>query len=633
MRNRRVTSLLATSAALLLIATHRAEAAPAPVTPLKLSTHILEHPIGLANASSKPAAGGLAGLDASQVAEYAKSLTALNLTAEYHADANAPSTTIGSGNTAVTLQQGADIKLTASVSKKDGQDSASLDSLELDASGVKFGPSINLGPIHTGPLLSLSKVTIDSQGDISVKLNKWIPTVTINRIEHLSNGDTVLHSSNWWMPPVTIKANGDVTTTIGIGPFSITKTLGHLNFNAGPVLANWPPTVAELASGGIVAALEGMSGGKSGSPASTAISQLAGTVDWSLSASAHDPKVSLDGASTDATVNVALTGEGHLANGDLKTTGDNNKIHVDVSLAGTSVSTAKAAIALHDAKASLDGTYSLDMPLADSKHMVVAFSGRAAVSGNGTSATLALPDGAKVSVGARSPSPTRATSTSRRTRAGTNRPHERSVLGAGDRSDPGQRAHRRPGLDINLAGNVSSAGTIAQTANGLAIKANLNGTETTTSDTTVALANGGTTTLKKGSQVNVALGDLEASVNENDPTHPTATVQGSVESSPTWATSRSSRTATRSTWPRARSRRRSAVRRASRTASSRAPATRRPAPRLSSETRRSTSTASRLRSRSARPPSTFPRSPATSTSPRARSTAARRPTSPSTAAS
>src|SRR5581483_6023909 len=124
------------------------------------------------------------------------------------------------------------------------------------------------GPIHTGPLLKLQKVSIASNGEVDVKLNSWIPTIKIKQVEHLANGDTVLH------------------TTIGIGPFKITKTLAHLNFDLSPVLAHWPPS-AEVAVGGMAKALEGLAGAGSGS--SSAVTQLAGKVDWSLKASAHDP--------------------------------------------------------------------------------------------------------------------------------------------------------------------------------------------------------------------------------------------------------------------------------------------------------------------------------------------------------
>lgn len=530
---RNATSLLLATTAVLLLGAPAAFAAPGPspvpvklpapakpkITPLK-TVPFLQRTSGLTAPTSK-ATPGAAGLDPAQIAEYVKSVTALKMAAEFHGDPDAPALDLGGK---ATIGQGADVKLSGSFSKKDGEDEATLDGLELDATGVKFGPSIDLGPIHTGPLLKLQKVAIDSKGEIAIKLNSWIPEIDINKIEHKANGDIVLHARNWWVPDVTIQANGDITTTIGIGPFHITKKLGHLDFNPAPVLASWPPKIETAL--GMAGALQGLSkagDGKGSSP----FSQLAGTVDWNVQASAHDPHVKLNGITTDATVNAALSGEGHLSKGELTSSGEKNKVHVDVELGGTKVDQAKAAIALHDAKASLDGTYSLDLPLADKQHMKVDFQGHADVSGDATSAKLTLPDGAHVSVGTFGVSD-----------SGDVKFHKDAAGTAFALSNDHWKAQvtgpihvdglKGPVSSVDLAGQLTSTGSLDASPSGITIKSTLNGTETTTSDTTITNKDGTRITLKKGSKVDVALGDLDAGIQANDLAHPTAKVAGTV---------------------------------------------------------------------------------------------------------
>jgi hypothetical protein len=325
---------------------------------------LLTTPAGLSALKSSIPSGLVA--SRAQLDSILRGVSALDLTARFLGDAG-PSQRVGS----VELAGGADVTLKAHLVRQPGQDAAALDSLELNATGVKVAG------------LSVRRVTVGSDGAMQVQLDRWMPNVSIKQVEHKSNGDVVLHTP-WWLPNVTVSPDGTTRTRIlGIG-----MKVGKVDAR---VFAKWPPSVESLASL--------LPDGPADAPPKT-LSELAGTLSWNASGSLANDTLALSGKPIDGTVDATVAGSARLEKGTLTTIGDANTVSLAVRAGPQSLSVGSNTGDLTAASVQLDGRYRLSVPLDDpGKKLAIEFDGQASYAVSGSNVQLSLPEGAKVSIG------------------------------------------------------------------------------------------------------------------------------------------------------------------------------------------------------------------------------------------
>ncbi len=392
--------LLTLSATLLLLAspalaqsTTATTAAPS-ATPLDATT-------GLGDTSKSPI--GFIPPSGDNLKDYLKAVGGVEITAEYQGQKGA--TLSLPGGVPLDVNQNADVKFHASFSKKNGQDTATLDDITLTAKGVNSPITMPIplpGIVPTMTTITIpvavQKAEIHADGTVDLKLNSWMPELHIKKIVKHSNGDIEFKTSAGIITPlvpnVTVKANGDVKLNGGIFIFHSVKK-GHLD--AGQLalvqdLANhWPPNLADVAD---IAAI--VTGSK-GLPAGT--DQLAGTLKWDVKANGSGLPVTMDGAPLHTHENLELKGTAQLRNGVLATIGSDNTTKLTVDFAKDTYGDKNLGFTMGSGGATLNGSYKFAIPLADPTHKaVVHFDGDAAYSGSANNIHMTLPQGGTVSI-------------------------------------------------------------------------------------------------------------------------------------------------------------------------------------------------------------------------------------------
>ncbi len=514
-------------------AARAAEALPTDPNPgrdSKLPT--LDQQFGLDATSSKPV-NGLAGLSAADLQKYVSSVQAVNLSVDFQTAQGAP-TNIGDTShwtihhlgplpipvpnlmpKGVQIEGNSDVKLSASYSKKNGQSVATLDDLKIQAPAAHFGPF---------GLLSVQDAEIKSNGEIDLKLAKYLPTLTVSQITMDTDGDVHLHLK--YLPDVYITPTGDVQIHVGPSWLHYTQTIGHVGVN---LFAQWPPSLEDFlalggapadalahegstkqsmpSTGGIVAALGGTGA------VAKAIDSLAGTASFSLNATTEGTPLTLGGKTTSANAQVSVNGQASLKNGVLQTIGNNNTANVKVTVGALDASLPNGDSAdLKNATATLGGHYQLTLPLADpTKKMTVDFAGNAGVTASGTNANLVLPKGAKVSVSSFNGS----ANASFDVKDGSAGPSFQLDGGSYSLGASGPiQVQKLGGISaLDMDGSLASTGTVKIGPSGLAqLTGNLTGNETLENNVGLSLPNGTRTTLQKGSALDVSLSQIQGSM-------------------------------------------------------------------------------------------------------------------------
>jgi len=484
----------------------------------------------MASSSSQPGTG-LAGLDASQLQDYVNSVQSVNLAVAFQTQ-KGHTTDIGDTshwhvhhlgpipvplpnlNPGIQIQGDSQIKVSASYSKKDGQPTATLDDLKVEAPAAHFGPF---------GLLSLQKAEIKSNGEIDLKLARYLPTLRVTQITRDKNGDVHLHIK--WFPDVYITPSGDVQIHVGPSFLHFTKTIAHVNVN---LFAQWPPSLEDFL--GAAAAPMSQSGGMVGALSGDTkkiVDSLAGTATYSFHATTKDTPIDMNGVSTKASAQVDLSGKADVKNGTLTTIGNGNTASVKLQVGATDVNTARGGAHLDGATVSLGGTYRLSMPLDAQRRMTIDFNGNAALSGSGTGAHFTLPNGATVRVGSFDGS----------ARTGVTfhqDPNGRSFQLSGGSYDVGasgpiQVENLGKISSLDMDGSLRSQGTVSIGPSGLAqLTGDLHGQGVLASDVPLSLG-GATTTLQKGTNVDVALDHIAGAVQlGSSPSLVSAQASGSV---------------------------------------------------------------------------------------------------------
>lgn len=334
------------------------------------------------NASSSRSPIGFVPPSPDNIRDYVKAVGAVEVAASFHSTKDTKAGPI-------TVRNGADVSMNASFSKKNGEETATLDGLTLTAKGVDVGPK--LGPLG----IQFQRAQINADGSMAVKLNSWIPELKIDRVERQPNGDVKLKGA-WWMPDCTITKDGDVlvgkTVTIFGKEIGGMKKVGHVDPR---LFVHWPPRLEDIA---FMATHP--------DPNSTLIEDLkklgkvsAGGLAWDVKAKAEDLPVTFNGQQVKSREAIELHGNALLENGQLTTTGDRNtaKVQIDIEKQTLGDGNTGGTVA---ASATLDGAYRLTVPLEDGQNVNVAFDGKAAVSAQGENIRVTLPSGAKVALGA-----------------------------------------------------------------------------------------------------------------------------------------------------------------------------------------------------------------------------------------
>jgi hypothetical protein len=338
---------------------------------------ILTTATGLAAPSSAPSAG-LTTSDPEELQQILRTISALDLTAHFHAARNIPTQTIGP----LVLSGNADLSLHAHIARGPGQDSAVLDSLSVEGSGATLAG------------WAVQRASLDSQGQVSVKLSSWIPTVTIKQVEHQSD-QIVLHTS-WWMPNIKVKNDG-TTTLLGFH-------VGHINPT---MLAHWPPCLDDVER--MMRSKPPTDGSAPTAPVAAApttsaagpsmFDQLAGTLDWKLTGNIKNNSLSVSGKLVQGELDATVSGNATVDHGEIKTTGANTA-SVSVTVGAQNMGSAANGTDLGPSSVKLDGTYDLDVPLAHPDRLAVDFNGRANYSIQGSNMRLTIPDtNTKITVG------------------------------------------------------------------------------------------------------------------------------------------------------------------------------------------------------------------------------------------
>ncbi len=386
-----VRRFIAGSAMLLLLASATpAFAQPVPTPPVVpgttngLSADSSRSPIGF-----KPPT-------AANIDDYIKAVGAVEVNAAFHSTKEmkvSKDVKLGPFNpniNLVTMENGADVSLHAKYSKKDGSDVATLDGITLNAKGVNVGPQ--LGPLG----LKFQRAEIHADGSMSVKLNSWIPELTIKKVEKQPNGDVKLIGS-WWMPDCTITKDGDVKIGKVVKIFGKEigglKTVGKIDPR---IFANWPPSLQDFMA--IAAASSGAVPAGTPNPLAGTLKSLAGGLAWDVKAEAEGLPIEIEGAPVDAKTKLHLHGNANLEDGRFTTIGDKNNVNLQIDVAEQQFGNDKMGMTLKKGSMTLDGTYKLDIPLEDKSKMVVAFDGKAAYGAVGEKLHITLPTGAKINV-------------------------------------------------------------------------------------------------------------------------------------------------------------------------------------------------------------------------------------------
>ncbi len=510
----RILRALGAAAVLLSLATTaRADTPPPqdrfPGRDSKLPT--LDQTFGVDSLSSQPGTG--LAMSPQKLDEYVKSVEALNVSVAFHTD-KGKSTSIGDTshwkkgplgiplprlNPGIEVRGDSDIRLSASYSKKDGQDTATLDHIQLQAPAVHFGPF---------GLLSVQNAEIKSNGEINVKLSKYLPTMTVRKITREDDGS--VHLDIKWAPDVYITPDGDVQIKIGPSFLQYTQTIGHIDVN---LFAEWPPSLKDFI--GLVAApAAAQSGGMVGAfvpDKKSIINSLAGTASFNLHAETKDTPIEYDGSTAKASGTLDIHGDARVENGHLTTIGDKNTANLKLRVGGADINTKNGGAKIDGAELNLGGKYHLDLPLAEpSKSVSIDFDGKASVSAKGKDAYLNLPSGAKIQVGgfdgsanvgvkfSKGPNGTTFSLQDGDYSIGANGPIHVEKLG------------KISSLDAD--GEVHSKGTIKIGPDGLAqLTGDLKGKAELQSDLPIDF-NGGKTTIKKGSTIDLALDQFAAAV-------------------------------------------------------------------------------------------------------------------------
>lgn len=495
----------------------------------------LDQTFGVDMATSQPGTG--LAMSKQQLDEYVNSVEAINVAVAFHTD-KGHTTNIGDTrhwkkgplgiplpnlNPGVQIKGDSDIRLSASYSKKDGDATATLDNIKLQAPAVKFGPF---------GLLSVQNAEIKSDGQIKLKLSKYLPTMTVRKVTREKNGD--VHLDIKWAPDVYITPDGDVQIHIGPSFAHFTKTIGHIDVN---VFAEWPPSLKDFL--GLVAApaasrTGGMTSALDGDKKSI-IDSLAGTASFDLHAKTKDTPIDWNGTTGSASGQIDIHGDGRIEDGHFTTIGDNNTASVKLNVGKTDVNAKNGSGKIDGAEITLGGKYRLDVPLSDpTKKMTVDFDGNAGFSGSGKDLRLALPDGAKVQVANLDGS------------ASMGVTFHSGADGRSFQLDDGKYAINTSGpikveklgkiSSLDADGELHSKGTIKIGPNGLAnLTGDLRGKAELGSDLPLDLPNGTRTTLKRGSNVNLDLDQFAAAFKvpaaegkSGKPTFVSATANGDV---------------------------------------------------------------------------------------------------------
>ena len=475
----------------LLAAPGRARAdagSPAPTPGQSQSLgQILTTPAGLSVATSI-AASGLQATDPQQLQTILRTVSALDLTTHFHANQNMPATTVGP----LTLSGGADVTVNAHVTRAPGQSTATLDSLEIDASGVTAGG------------VAVQKVTLDSNGVATVKLSSWIPTLTIKQVEHTSDGTTVLHTP-WWMPNVKVKSDG-TTSVLGFKVGTVSSQ----------VFAHWPPSLDDIAQMASPSTTPTTTTATTTDPLKT----LAGTLSWTAKASVDNNSVAIAGKVVQGNLTANVSGSANLANGRITTIGDTSTASLQVNVAPQTVGNATSGADVKDFALKLDGTYHLSVPLENASQLTADFSGHATYQLDGTNLKLALPNGAKVSVGSVDASADAnvglqidgSKSVYQMTGDGTYTAHVKGPI---------QLENVGPVKSLAVDGTITSTGKESMTNGVVSFDGNATGDATTTENGVAQILEGekgfpqglaANATIDKGSTANVDVTDAKAAI-------------------------------------------------------------------------------------------------------------------------
>jgi hypothetical protein len=466
-----------------------AQNAPA-ATPVLQTTSGLEAPT-----SRSPI--GFVPPSATNLNDYVDAVGGIQVTASFE---SSQASTIGADsngkNALVSLQKGATVSLQASYSKKNGQPSATLDSITLTSSGATVGPG-----------LKLEKAEIHSDGTMSVKLNSWIPTLNVTKVQKQPNGDVKLQGS-WWGPDVTIKADGSVYVGKQISIFG--KKIGPLSKigNVNPsIFASWPPSLSDM---------ETLLKGKSAAPSGDAMAQvnkLAGKLTYDVKANAVGLPITFDGTPVTSKEALEAKGQAQLANGTIATIGSTNTTHVQIDLTPGTYGDGQNGLTIKSGGATLDGAYKLTMPLADpAKNMTVSFDGNATYQMAGSNVHLTLPNGASVSIAQASIDRTGAihadTANGQTNLQLADASYDASVSG------PIHVEKLGPISSLDLDGQLSSKGLARIGSDGtLTLQGTVGGEEVVTSSGMLPILDGGkgyySSSFKPGTKVDVALDQFQ----------------------------------------------------------------------------------------------------------------------------
>jgi hypothetical protein len=393
--------LLTLSATLLLLAspalaqsTTATARAAAPTTPLDAT-------LGLGDTSKSPV--GFIPPTGDNLKDYLKAIGGVEITAEYQGQKGAMVSVPGAPP--VVVNQNADVNFHASFSKKNGQDTATLDDITLTAKGVNSPltmpiPLPGIVPSMTTLTVpvAIQKAEIHADGTMDLKLASWMPELHVKKIVKHSNGDIELKTSAGIITPlvpnITVKANGDVKLNGGIFLFHAVKK-GHLDAGQLELVQNlanhWPPNLADVADiAAIFTSSKGLPPGAN---------QLAGTLKWDVKANASGLPVTMDGAPLHTTENLELKGTAQLQNGTLATIGSDNTTKVTVDFAKDTYGDQNLGFTMGSGGATLNGSYKFEIPLDDPQHKaVIHFDGDAFYTGSANDIHMKLPQGGTVSI-------------------------------------------------------------------------------------------------------------------------------------------------------------------------------------------------------------------------------------------
>lgn len=228
----------------------------------------------------------------------------------------------------------------------------------------------------------VNKVTVNEQGKMHVDI-KGMPDVTISKMTRDRNGNLVLHTDEWLIPDIHVRAS-DGVAYINIGPFK--KEVGNLGMLL--KMEHWPPTLEDLAK------LAESGGAGAGPP-------LTGTVRYQLRGTADATGLPLPASLGRVTGNASLNTSGAIrlgADGSVTQLGDANvALELRVGTRGANLNGANVGQA--NGRVSYNGRYKLTIPGGDMNRTRLVADGDVSFALNGQDLVMNIPSGARVMAG------------------------------------------------------------------------------------------------------------------------------------------------------------------------------------------------------------------------------------------